>query len=82
MRGNPTCAACGSTLRLEVHHVLPVHVRPDLELTPSNLITLCEGEHLHHYTLGHGHNWDNYNPSVQADAAALRALVPLFPAAK
>ena len=39
---NPECAACGGKTSLNVHHILPYHIRPDLELEPSNLLTLCE----------------------------------------
>src|SRR5271166_1802855 len=37
----PACAFCGHTKDLQVHHILEFRVRPDLELEPSNLITLC-----------------------------------------
>ena len=35
-----TCARCGGTNALVVHHIKPVHVDPTLELAPDNLITL------------------------------------------
>ena len=48
---SPACACCttaSSTAKQQVHHVWPFHYcialgRPDLELDPRNLITLCEG---------------------------------------
>lgn len=38
---HPACEACGASIALNVHHVIPFHERPDLELEESNLITLC-----------------------------------------
>jgi hypothetical protein len=75
VRLHPTCAACGSWSALNVHHVLPFHQRPDLELDPSNLITLCRE---HHFRIGHDPdgpwkparpNWLEFNRNVRKDAA-------------
>jgi hypothetical protein len=49
--------------------VIPFHIRPNLELDPSNLITLCRGHHLY---VGHNGNWKLWNPRVREDAADLR----------
>ena len=75
---NPTCAACDCTT-VQVHHVLPFHFaillgRPDLELDPRNLITLCEkekGEDAadHHLLLGHLDDFQSYNRDVREFAA-------------
>lgn len=66
----PACAACGRTGDLEVHHIVPYHERPELELDPANLITLC-GDPCH---LVHGHllNWRRSNPHVREDAERYR----------
>lgn len=66
----PLCAACGSALQLEVHHIIPFHVRPEMELVDSNLITLCEGVRRCHFEIGHFGNWSRSNPNVRRDAAA------------
>jgi hypothetical protein len=67
---HPMCEVCGGTKKLQVHHCLPFHLHPDLELVESNLITLCEqGNGNHHYFVGHLENWKAYNPSVHEDAA-------------
>lgn len=72
LKANPTCAACGSRLFREVHHVEPFHLHPELELDPANLITLCEMPFRnHHLKVGHLGNWKNWNPNVRADAAHL-----------
>ena len=76
LKFEPCCAACGSRERVQVHHRLPFHLRPDLELAPANLITLCEpkGPGGHHLSIGHLGNWKRYNPNVEQDAQAMRML--------
>ena len=73
----PTCAACGSNAALNVHHIEPFHAEPELELEPTNLITLCRR---HHFEVGHDPDgpwqpgrpsWNRSNPRVRADAAAV-----------
>lgn len=69
---NPTCAACGGTEKLEVHHKQPFHLNPDLELNPNNLIPLCESDSygiICHLTIGHLGNYKNFNPDVVKDAS-------------
>ena len=64
----PECAACGGTSALQVHHVVPYAMAPDLELDPTNLITLCMGEFDCHLRLGHGGSFQHHNPRVVSDA--------------
>lgn len=66
---HPTCAACGGRDHLNVHHVHPYHVRPDLELDPTNLVTLCEDGGNCHLMLGHLKNWSSWNTNVRFDAS-------------
>lgn len=77
VRDNPFCEACGSDQDLNVHHVEPFHEHPELELDPSNLITLCRE---HHFRIGHDPdgpdgprkpNWKLSNPRVRHDAWTL-----------
>ena len=76
----PYCACCGSAKKdkgLQIHHRLPFHYctalgRPDLELDPRNLNTLCETEHddpeaNHHLLLGHLGNFKSDNVHVSDD---------------
>lgn len=66
----PSCAACGGRVYLQVHHKVPFHIDPKLELEPDNLITLCEApSRLCHYRCGHSFDWAAFNPDVEADAA-------------
>ncbi len=67
---HPTCAACGGSKLIQIHHCLPFHLRPDLELDFGNLITLCEDpSRWCHYRIGHAWDWKAYNPFCRTDAA-------------
>ena len=71
LEANPTCAACGGTKKLEVHHVVPFHTRPELELDLGNLITLCESKNNGvncHLFFGHAGSYKSFNPAVREDA--------------
>src|ERR1035437_3913742 len=61
---NSTCAACGSKNRLNIHHILPFHVHPELELDPNNLITLCMDTKECHLKIGHCGSFKTYNPNI------------------
>lgn len=43
----PYCAWCGREDKLQVHHIIPVLVAPELAANPDNLITLCRPDHLY-----------------------------------
>jgi len=67
---HPYCEVCGSKNNLNVHHMKPFHLEPELELDESNLITLCEGKSVNcHFLFGHFCNWKNFNPDVVKDSA-------------
>lgn len=59
------CAACGKQKDLEVHHIVPVHLNPDLELDPNNLITLCANSC--HILFGHLMDFRSWNENVVKD---------------
>jgi len=65
------CEVCGSIKKIEVHHIQPFHVKPELELEPQNLITLCElkknGLNCH-LAFGHAGSYRSHNKDVIADA--------------
>jgi hypothetical protein len=67
---HPACEVCGRTKNLAVHHIFPVSIAPDLELTESNLITLCETSC--HFMFGHFFNYHCYNRDVRKMAATFR----------
>lgn len=66
---HPTCEACGSKKRLNVHHCMPFHLDSSKELDPTNLITLCMSKNECHLHIGHGGSFKQYNPNVREDAA-------------
>jgi hypothetical protein len=64
-----TCAACGGTDDLQVHHVRDFADNPDLELDPGNFITLCESpKRLCHIRVGHCWNWHTINEHSRSTA--------------
>lgn len=65
LKEHPKCAACGRDLKLEVHHIEPVHLSPQRELDPSNLITLCSNPC--HIIFGHFMDWKSWNMNVVRD---------------
>ena len=79
LKRNPTCAACGTRDKLEVHHVRPFHLFPNLELDPANLMTLCETGGNCHIMLGHLKNWKSYNLDVRKDAEVLLQKIKARP---
>jgi len=65
---NPECNACGTRIKLQVHHIKPFHTHPELELEPSNLWTLCNRRWRRcHFIFGHFYNWRRINPNVVRD---------------
>lgn len=75
LREHPCCRACGSYRNPEVHHIHPYQYFPDLELSPTNLITLCEyvpwyapWRRTCHLEIGHHGNYKRWNPTVERDA--------------
>lgn len=67
----PQCAVCGSKKKVEVHHKKPFHMHPELELEPSNLISLCESKKNGincHLLVGHLGSYRDMNPDVELDS--------------
>jgi ribosomal protein L37AE/L43A len=58
-RGNHTCAYCGSTHRIEAHHIKSQRTHPELALEVGNGISLC---HKCHLTVHGG----SYNPHAKS----------------
>ena len=75
LQEHPRCAVCGGKKKLEVHHVIPFHLAPDLELDPENLMTLCEAKRFGincHQFVGHLGNYRRFNPTARPDAGYWR----------
>ena len=82
---NPLCACCKNMkYKVQVHHIFPFHYvvalgRPDLELDPRNLISLCESEKgfpadNHHLLIGHLDDFKSSNIHVTTDVALFSGL--------
>lgn len=67
IKNNPYCIACGRDKKLEVHHIKPVHLFPDLELDPTNLVTLCADPC--HLLFGHLMDFKSWNKDVVSDSS-------------
>jgi len=68
---HPSCAVCGSLKKVEVHHKIPFHIDPALELNPRNFISLCRSKRMGfncHFTWGHLNDWKDFNVDVVKDA--------------
>ena len=73
---NPVCEVCTRKTKLEVHHIIPFHIKPELELDTNNFITLCESPAACcHYIVGHcALSWLKYDPSVVRNAAIIKVM--------
>ena len=75
LKNHTYCIVCGSSTKLEVHHIVPFHIAPEKELDVTNLMTLCENKKYGincHLLMGHLGNYRRCNENVRDDAAAWR----------
>jgi hypothetical protein len=63
------CVCCTSKKKIEVHHMLPRHIRPDLAVDQTNLIALCKDCHFH---IGHLNSYHTYNDNIELVAWYVR----------
>lgn len=76
LKKEPKCQVCGLSKKLEVHHIIPFHVAPHLELEPRNLVTLCENKKYGincHLLIGHLGNYQKLNTDFHTDAVVWNA---------
>lgn len=77
----PYCAICGRKKKVQVHHVVPFHFAPELELDPKNFRSLCENKKngiACHMLIGHLGNFKKVNTSVDADILYWRQKLGVF----
>lgn len=67
----PACQWCSGVTSVEVHHIKPFHIHPELELADANLITMCEaiGRQCH-LRMAHRGNWKDFDPNIRARCTA------------
>ncbi len=71
IKANPKCEACGVKAET-VHHCEPYHLKPELELKISNLISLCDECHL---VLAHLKSFQRYEKDIREVAKLFRAKI-------
>jgi 5-methylcytosine-specific restriction endonuclease McrA len=68
LREHPACVVCGRPAEA-VHHSIPFHVRPDLELDESNFESVCDADH---FRVGHLGDWQWWNAKFREAAMLCR----------
>jgi hypothetical protein len=67
-----TCAWCGKSNNIEVHHKLPVKQAPTAAHLATNFISLCR---THHFDIGHcAKGWDWYESNIDKILSERRPL--------
>ncbi|HNX23820.1 MAG TPA: HNH endonuclease signature motif containing protein [Spirochaetota bacterium] len=77
IKDHPVCALCGTAKDLQIHHIKPFHLYPELELEPENLITLCVSKYWGfscHLIAGHGGNFKYENTWILEDIEKLKVI--------
>jgi len=63
--GHTECAWCGRSKRLDVHHVIPVSVAPEMAASETNMIMLCRKPQCH-LIAGHSDSYrDRYVENIR-----------------
>jgi len=65
---HPKCEVCGKKGKI-VHHILPVHKFPALELEEENLISVCRECH---FSFCHFFSWWSYNKDIKNDIERIK----------
>ena len=77
LKAQPVCQLCGTSKDLQVHHIKPYHLYPQLELADSNLVTVCTSKYYGfncHLQVAHGGNFKWENPWILEDIAKLKVI--------
>ena len=75
LKKNSSCELCLGKTKLQVHHIIPFNIRPDLELVEENLITLCTRKKYGvncHLLVGHLGNYRSMNINCLEDVLVWR----------
>lgn len=79
LQGYSECFCCGRQKkwfrRLEAHHIVPIYEQPDLELSQTNLIPLCNRCHL---LIGHLGSWEKINLEAASYASNIRDKIEQY----
>lgn len=74
LKNHPKCAVCCNEKRVEVHHIIPVHVDRTKACDPNNFISLCDEYNKGcHYNFGHYRNFrSKWNVNIRQFAEYVR----------
>jgi 5-methylcytosine-specific restriction endonuclease McrA len=78
LASNTQCCYCGSSLNLQVHHILPLHTYPTLIADENNLIVLCSGSDRFsgcHKKYGHLNDFSKHNPNIK-NICKIKMILP------
>lgn len=78
IKNHPQCEVCGTTKHLQVHHIKPFHLYPELELEESNLIVVCMDSKECHLRIAHGGNFREYCPEIKKYAQEIKSKEKTF----
>ena len=67
----PTCACCRTNKKVQIHHIVPFHVSPELELEPTNLISLCMSKRMCHLQIAHCGSFRKWTENIRQYASIL-----------
>ena len=68
-KNSKMCSVCGGEKEVQLHHIKPFHLHPELELEHTNLIWLCEAPNRNcHLNMGHLNSFHSYNVDIKKDA--------------
>src|SRR3990167_11259653 len=75
LRKFPLCEVCRSPKKIEAHHIKSFSEHPELELSPTNILSLCESKKYGitcHQFVGHLGDYRLINPASADDARMWR----------
>lgn len=61
---NPTCAYCGRTKHVDIHHKVPVSIDPLLAHVQTNMVTLCRKPPCHQIIGHNGHFGGRFEENI------------------
>ncbi len=73
LKRNPLCMFCGGTKEVVVHHAIPFHIRPDLEMDESLWRPCCELAGVNcHLQIAHLGDWRLWRKDLQRGLVRLK----------
>lgn len=79
----PSCYVCGrlvwkglkAVCPYSIHHALPFHLYPELEMDEANWVTVCEYRSFNcHFVAGHLLDWRSWNADIRKQGPVIHAM--------